>query len=342
EDDLPPSTLEPRNQASLAAYSEYDPPSAEALVWYFHAVAGFPVRDTWQLAIKNGNYESWLVRVEWNDLVIRAEHISRLYTGDTGRFPVRNRKGNQYVMIACLCERNVILACPFKSRKRAPPRRIRDDYGSDQDQGARCRPPNPRQRGKPEVSRLDHQKMETQVPVGTSEHAPSKCNRTSYLHVQSSFFGHSLWRCPRLSSVHAEITLNFLRSAEANKRMSAWEYFHGPFNYDATPLGPLGSRMIAHNKPSIRKSWDFCGEDSWGIGAAMLHCRSQQYVLRATHEVRVNDTVEFRHPSIHQPHPTPADRLQHGMPKLADALGNAPPVDAYGQLEALEKLRLAL
>ncbi|KAL7536833.1 hypothetical protein ACHAWF_006763, partial [Thalassiosira exigua] len=140
----------------------------------------------------------------------------------------------------------------------------------------------------------------------------------------------------------AEMTLNFLRSAKANKRMSAWEYFHGPFNYDATPLGPLGSRVIAHYKPSIRKSWDFRGEEGWGIGAAMLHYRSQQYVSRATHEVRVNDTVEFRHPSIHQPHPTPADRLQHGVLKLAEALGNAPPVETDGQLEALEKLRLAL
>ena len=31
----------------------------EALVVYFHAAAGYPVRDTWLKAIKAGNYDSW-------------------------------------------------------------------------------------------------------------------------------------------------------------------------------------------------------------------------------------------------------------------------------------------
>ena len=34
-------------------------PSVQALVWYFHAMAGFPVRDTWLKAVKAGNYAMW-------------------------------------------------------------------------------------------------------------------------------------------------------------------------------------------------------------------------------------------------------------------------------------------
>ncbi len=37
----------------------YDLPSVEALVKYFHASAGFPVKDTWLRAIKNNNYVAW-------------------------------------------------------------------------------------------------------------------------------------------------------------------------------------------------------------------------------------------------------------------------------------------
>ena len=37
----------------------YDLPSVEVLVKYFHAAAGFPVKDTWLKAIKNKNYVSW-------------------------------------------------------------------------------------------------------------------------------------------------------------------------------------------------------------------------------------------------------------------------------------------
>ena len=46
-------------QATLEAFSAYDFPSVEALVIYFHAAAGYSVRDTWLKAIKAGNYDSW-------------------------------------------------------------------------------------------------------------------------------------------------------------------------------------------------------------------------------------------------------------------------------------------
>ena len=45
--------------ASLQEYSDYDLPGVKALVQYFHAAAGFPVRDIWLQAIKCVNYYSW-------------------------------------------------------------------------------------------------------------------------------------------------------------------------------------------------------------------------------------------------------------------------------------------
>ena len=36
------------------------------------------------------------------------------------------------------------------------------------------------------------------------------------------------------------MTLNFLREFTANESISAWEYFAGLFNYDATPFGVEG------------------------------------------------------------------------------------------------------
>ena len=44
------------------------------------------------------------------------EHVIRLYTDNTGRFPVRSRRGNQYSMVAYHCDSNLILTAPFKSR----------------------------------------------------------------------------------------------------------------------------------------------------------------------------------------------------------------------------------
>ena len=52
-----------------------------------------------------------------NELHIRVQHISKLYTDDTGKCPVRSRSGNQYIMVAYHCDSNTILAVPFTSKK---------------------------------------------------------------------------------------------------------------------------------------------------------------------------------------------------------------------------------
>ena len=52
-----------------------------------------------------------------NTIHIKTIHISKLYTDDTGRFPVISRKGNQYIMVAYHCDSNAIMVVPFKTRK---------------------------------------------------------------------------------------------------------------------------------------------------------------------------------------------------------------------------------
>ena len=56
-------------------------------------------------------------QIRSNELFIQVTPISKLYTDDTGRFPVHARSGNQYIMIAYHCDANLILAEPFTSRK---------------------------------------------------------------------------------------------------------------------------------------------------------------------------------------------------------------------------------
>jgi hypothetical protein len=51
-----------------------------------------------------------------NKVHIRVVPISKLYTDDTGRFPVKARSGNQYVMIAYHTNGNLIVQQAFKTR----------------------------------------------------------------------------------------------------------------------------------------------------------------------------------------------------------------------------------
>ena len=51
-----------------------------------------------------------------NNLIVKVIHQSKLYTDDTGRFPVTSRAGNQYVMIAYHSS-NLRLAQSFATRE---------------------------------------------------------------------------------------------------------------------------------------------------------------------------------------------------------------------------------
>eukprot|EP00804_Cyclotella_cryptica_P023279 CCRYP_000441-RA/>CCRYP_000441-RA protein AED:0.42 eAED:0.42 QI:0/-1/0/1/-1/1/1/0/227 len=51
-----------------------------------------------------------------HELHVYIEPVSKLYTDDMGRFPIRSRSGNQYIMLAYHCDSNAILVEPFQSR----------------------------------------------------------------------------------------------------------------------------------------------------------------------------------------------------------------------------------
>ena len=54
-----------------------------------------------------------LPRVLSNELYIQVTPISKLYTNDTGCFPVHARSGSQYIMIAYHFGANLVLSEPF-------------------------------------------------------------------------------------------------------------------------------------------------------------------------------------------------------------------------------------
>ena len=117
-----------------------------------------------------------------------------------------------------------------------------------------------------------------------------------------------------------ELTLNLLRQATLDPSRSAWSYFHGPFNYDATPIGPLGCDIIAHKKTGTRNYWDFRGVAGWNFGVALQHYRCHTIVEKATRGAQISNTVEFRHHHNTHPTVTPMDCIVHGVNTLTCAL----------------------
>jgi hypothetical protein len=137
----------------------------------------------------------------------------------------------------------------------------------------------------------------------------------------------------------AELTLNLLRQSALNPKISAWEYFHGPFDFNKTPLGLVGCRVLIHTKPATRRSWNFRAKEGFYIGSALDSYRCFKLVKMDTKSQVISNTVEFRHAYRTIPAPSAEDRIAHGLQAVADALTDMPPPTTISQLNALINLR---
>jgi hypothetical protein len=95
--------------------------------------------------------------------------------------------------------------------------------------------------------------------------AAEKAIQTAKSHLKSIIAGCDpsfpmhLW-CRLLPQ--AELTCNLLRPANANPNVSAYQYVYGTFDYEKTPLHPLGCAVQAFNSISTRKSWEEHSKDA--------------------------------------------------------------------------------
>ena len=68
-----------------------------------------------------------------------------------------------------------------------------------------------------------------------------------------------------------ELTFNLLRQDTLNPRISASEYFNSAFDYAATPLGPIGFKIMIHTASNNRIYWDQRVHEGFSVGPALHH-----------------------------------------------------------------------
>jgi hypothetical protein len=75
--------------------------------------------------------------------------------------------------------------------------------------------------------------------------------------------------------------------------MSAYAQLNGHYDFNRAPMAPHGTRVITHEKPDQRASWDPHGVDGYYIVPALDDYRCYQVYITKTCGTRVVDTVEF-------------------------------------------------
>jgi hypothetical protein len=89
------------------------------------------------------------------------------------------------------------------------------------------------------------------------------------------------------------LPLNLLRRSRINPQLLAYAQVFGAFDDNRTPLAPPGTRVLVHEKPDVRQSWDPRAINAWYIGPAMQHCRCYRVYIWNTKSERIADTLAW-------------------------------------------------
>jgi hypothetical protein len=229
-------------------------------------------------------------------------YTGKIYTDQTGRFPVTSSQGNKYILILYEYDMNAILTEALHNRT-APEilRAYKKLVKYLHSRGFR-----------PKIHWLDNEASEELKQFNNSKQIEfqlvpphmHRCNaaeraiRTWKNHFVAGLcstdtrFPMHLW--DRLLE-QASITLNLLRPSRRNPKISAYNMLEGTFDYNKTPLAPPGTKVIIHEKPQQRKTWDPHGTEGWYLGPAMEHYRCHWVFTNKTKAERITDTVKNFH-----------------------------------------------
>ena len=279
-----------------------------------------------------------------------CDHASIIATDQTGRFPTKSSKGNQYIMIAHVSDPNLILAQPLKNRSaKSLLEGYTQLYNRLEEKGLA-----------PLIQICDNEcpaalrtfmetkgKLQLAPPYNHRTNPAEKAIDTFKAHFIAGLasvdpqFPLHLW-CRLIP--HAELTLNLVRKSNTHPQLSAWAHFNGLYDYNAHPLAPPGCKVIAYEGPSQRGTWHDRGTEGWYIGPSREHYRIHIIYIPKTHATRIGDpSTEFFPHDIATPKSDPRDNATNAALKLAEALTTKIPnlpYEALGdeQLNAIKQL----
>ena len=274
-----------------------------------------------------------------------------IYSDQTGRFPKKSSRGNQYIMVLAHPDSNAILQEPMKNRTSGemirayqklinrlkmagitPRRHILDNECSadfkqtirDNKMTYQLVPPH------------DHRRNMAEKAIQTF-----KAHFISILCGTDKDFPLHLW--DRLLP-QAEHTLNMLRRSKVTPTVSAFTYLWGQHDYNAYPYAPLGCKVEAHVTPGTRETWAAHTASGYYIGNASEHYRCHEVYISDTKATRICETAFFRHKYLTMPTITPADALIKAADNLVDVIKghlpkNSVTADAVEQLMEIYKIQ---
>lgn len=123
----------------------------------------------------------------------------------------------------------------------------------------------------------------------------------------------------------AEIKINLLRSSRINQNLSAYEQMDGTFNYNKTPLAPLGIKTLSYEMPDNRSSLAEHGKEGWYVGPTMEHHQCYKIIIKETKGTRNPPSVKFFLKHSEMSKNSSADRILEAAKQFTHVLNNPTP-----------------
>jgi hypothetical protein len=214
----------------------------------------------------------------------------QLYTDLTGKFPVRSRKGNSYVMVCYVYDCNYVKFIPMRSRYASEWVKAYDHIHQELSVKG----------FKPKLQTLDNEAsaalknffttndVEYQLvpPHCHRRNAAERAIRTFKEHFVSGisyvYPTFPLHLVDRLLP-QAEITLNLLRTSRLHPQLSAAAHCHGLVDYNKTAFSPPGCEIIAHEKPGKRRTWAPHRQHGYSVKLPQPQLRAHIHTDRPEH-----------------------------------------------------------
>ncbi len=165
-----------------------------------------------------------------------------------------------------------------------------------------------------------------------------------YLHLEKHFLS-SITGLPKTFPIanwccltdQTDFTLNMLWPCHQNPALYAFKALEGSYLFDATPMAPLGTKVLAHHKPNQRLSWGFHALNAWCISPSLQHYWCIKIIMHNTGGECITDTFQYKHHTIPVPVITATDsilKVTHQLTAAIEGIQDAAP----DELEAIESL----
>ena len=128
---------------------------------------------------------------------------------------------------------------------------------------------------------------------------------------------------------HIEITLSILQILRVDPKKSVYEAFNGrKFNWNQTPLAPVGSRALSFLDSTIRNTCQSHAIDTWYVGPSMVHYREMYFNNPRTGYCTSSGTYKLFPTHSRMPTITKDDHTTMAATDLLDMFKKIVPVNA--------------